>query len=185
MALRAVGRKAPSSKFSSTVSLGKRRRPSGTSVMPRSTISSVLQPTRSCRSPSISATMPPELGRTMPMMHFLKVLLPLPLVPSSTTVSACDTESEMSSSTRTAPYPAFNPVTERLFAKIGPFDLRVAHDVLRQAVGDLLAGDEHDEPGREAHYRAHDVFDQDDRDALLVEAHEDGDDLLDLGRRQP
>ena len=45
----------------------------------------------------------PALGRTIPMTHFIKVLLPLPLVPSSTTVSACDTPSEMSSSTRTEP----------------------------------------------------------------------------------
>ena len=37
----------------------------------------------------------------MPMTHFIKVLLPLPFVPSSTTVSACETDSEMSSSTRT------------------------------------------------------------------------------------
>ena len=37
--------------------------------------------------PSISATMLPWLGRTIPMMHFMSVDLPLPLVPSSTTVS--------------------------------------------------------------------------------------------------
>jgi len=37
----------------------------------------------------------------MPMTHFIKVLLPLPFVPSSTTVSAWETDSEMSSSTRT------------------------------------------------------------------------------------
>ena len=45
----------------------------------------------------------PALGRTIPMTHFIKVLLPLPLVPSSTTVSACDTPNEMSSITRTEP----------------------------------------------------------------------------------
>ena len=37
--------------------------------------------------PSISAMIEPWLGRTMPMMHFISVDLPLPLVPSSTTVS--------------------------------------------------------------------------------------------------
>ena len=52
---RALGRKAPSSRFSSTVSLGKSRRPSGTRLIPRSTIASVERPTRSCRAPSISA----------------------------------------------------------------------------------------------------------------------------------
>ena len=39
----------------------------------------------------------------MPMMHFMSVLLPLPLVPSSTTVSPGATLSETSSITRTAP----------------------------------------------------------------------------------
>ena len=38
-----------------------------------------------------------------PMMHFISVLLPLPLVPSSTTVSPAATFSETSSITRTAP----------------------------------------------------------------------------------
>ena len=39
----------------------------------------------------------------MPMMHFISVLLPLPLVPSSATVSPAPTVSDTSSSTRTAP----------------------------------------------------------------------------------
>ena len=100
---RAARRKAPSSRFSCTVSLGNSRRPSGTIAMPRSTISSVLRRVRSCAVPSMSATMRPALGRTSPMMHFIKVLLPLPLVPSSTTVSPPPTATETSSSTRTAP----------------------------------------------------------------------------------
>ena len=79
------------------------RRPSGTSAMPRSTICSVASPTRSCFSPSISATMRPARGRTMPITHFIRVDLPLPLVPSSTTVSPELTLSDTSSSTRTAP----------------------------------------------------------------------------------
>ena len=66
-------------------------------------MSSVERPTRSYCSPSISATMLPEDGRTIPITHFISVLLPLPLVPSSTTVSAFDTDSEMPSSARTEP----------------------------------------------------------------------------------
>ena len=42
-------------------------------------------------------------ARTMPMMHFISVLLPLPLVPSSATVSPAFTVIETSSITRTAP----------------------------------------------------------------------------------
>ena len=71
--------------------------------MPRSTICSVVSLARSWRTPSISATTVPALGRTSPMMHFMIVLLPLPLVPSSTTVSAGATLIETSSITRTAP----------------------------------------------------------------------------------
>ena len=71
--------------------------------MPRSTICSVVRLVRSCCTPSIAAMIRPERGRTMPMMHFISVLLPLPLVPSSTTVSPALTSSVTSSSTRTAP----------------------------------------------------------------------------------
>ena len=53
IAERAVGRKAPSSRFSVTVSFGNSRRPSGTKPMPRSTISSVERPISSCVVPSI------------------------------------------------------------------------------------------------------------------------------------
>ena len=42
-------------------------------------------------------------ARTMPMTHFMRVLLPLPLVPSSTTVSAGAALIDTSSITRTAP----------------------------------------------------------------------------------
>src|SRR5713101_9759829 len=76
------------------------------------------------------------------------------------------------------------PVILRLLAKIGPLHLGVADRLLRRSVGDLLAGNQHDEPRRKAHDRAHDVLDQDDRDALLVEAEQHNEDLLDLGGRQ-
>src|SRR5712691_7340604 len=177
---RAMRRKAPSKRFSSTVSLGNSRRPSGTSAMPRSTIASVLRPTRSCCLPSISAKMLPALGRTMPMMHFMSVLLPLPLVPSSTTVSPELTLSDTSSSTRTAPYAAWTRSSEMLLPKIRPLDFGIANDVLRRAVGDLLAGDQNDEPLREAHHRAHDVLDQDDGDAALAELNQELEDVIDL-----
>ena len=71
--------------------------------MPRSTISSVERPTRSWVTPSISADMRPAHGGTMPMMHFISVLLPLPLVPSSTTVSPASIFIDTRSSTRTDP----------------------------------------------------------------------------------
>ena len=66
-------------------------------------MSSVARPTSSWRSPSSSAVMLPAVGRTMPMTHFITVLLPLPLVPSSATVSPEATDSDTPCSTRTEP----------------------------------------------------------------------------------
>ena len=58
---------------------------------------------RSCIMPSISSATAPRVGRTKPATHFISVDLPLPLVPSSATVSPAPTFSDTSSSTRTAP----------------------------------------------------------------------------------
>src|SRR5258707_6041502 len=123
--------------------------------MPRSTICSVVLPARSCLTRSISATMRPARGRTMPRMHFISVLLPLPLVPSSTTVSPAATFIDTSSSTRTAPYDASTPSMERLLAKIRSDHRAILDDVGRQAVGDLLAGDQHGDALRERHHGPH------------------------------
>src|SRR5690242_12921041 len=181
---RAFGRNAPSSRFSSTVSFGKSLRPSGTSAIPKSTMCSVLQPTKSCFSPSISAMMRPSFGRTMPITHFISVLLPLPLVPSKATVSPDFTEIETSSMTRTEPYAACTPSMVRLLAKISPHDFGIADNVFRLAVGNLLAAHQHDESLREAHHRAHDMFDQDNGDAALVELLEERENVLDFRMRQ-
>src|SRR6185437_5029539 len=105
---------------------------------------------------------------TIPITHFSSVLLPLPLVPSSATVSAAPTVSVTPCSTLTAPYPASRPEMVRLLAKVRPHHIGVAHDIHRVAVGDLASGHKHDKPLREVHHRAHDMFDQDDRDALFV-----------------
>ena len=103
MALRAALRKAPSIRFSVTVSLGNSRRPSGTSATPRSTIASGESLVRSCAAPSIVSDSRPRSGRTRPMMHFISVLLPLPLVPSKATVSPASTCSVTPRSALTAP----------------------------------------------------------------------------------
>jgi hypothetical protein len=66
------------------------------------TISSVELRVRSTRVPSSRAHLA-GLGLTMPMMHLISVLLPLPLVPSSATVSPSRTSIDTPCSTRTAP----------------------------------------------------------------------------------
>src|SRR6266850_6770248 len=161
---RASGRKAPSSRFSSTVSLGKSRRPSGTMATPRLTISSVDRRVRSWVFPSTSRLTEPRVGRTMPMMHFMSVLLPLPLVPSRATVSPWRIPMETPCSARTALYPASIPEILRSSAKVGSLHVRILDDLGRRALADDPAGVEADHALREAHHRLHDVLDHDDRD---------------------
>src|SRR3989442_10270065 len=185
MSARASLREAPSSRFSSTVSLGKSRRPSGTSAIPRLTISSVDFRVRSIRVPSVSRKTSPASGATMPMMHLMSVLLPLPLVPRRATVSPSRTSMETPCSTRTAPYPASTLRTTILFAKVGLLHGRVAHDLVRRPLGDPLAGVEDDDALGEAHHRPHDVLDHDDRDPLRVEPEQDGQDVVHLRAGQP
>src|ERR1700758_4270618 len=107
--------------------------------------------------PSISATIVPSVGRTMPMMHFISVDLPLPFVPSKTTVSPPGTLRETSSMTRTEPYAAWMPAMVRLLAKVSPFDFRIAHDLVGHAVSDLPSRHKYDKATRKTHHRAHNV----------------------------
>jgi hypothetical protein len=71
-----------------------------------------------------------------------------------------------------------------LLAKIGSHHFFILDHVFRLAVGDLLAGDQHDKALRKGHDRAHDVLDHDDGDAALVHADQQRHDILDLGMRQ-
>src|SRR5881392_2527646 len=184
MSARAGLRKAPSRRFSSTLSLGNRRRPSGTMATPRLTISSVDSRVRSWVSPSRSRLTEPRVGRTMPMTHFMSVLLPLPLVPSSATVSPCLIPIDTPWSARTAPYPASIAEILSSSAKVGFLHVGVLDDLGRRALADDPARVEADHALREAHHRLHDVLDHDDGDALGVEAEQDPEHLVDLAARQ-
>src|SRR5487761_2769138 len=124
--------------------------------------------------------MRPAVGRTWPMMHLIRVLLPLPLVPSRTTVSPPGTLMLTPESTRTSPYPACSPSMARLFAKVSPFDIFLLHDIVGRPVGDFAAGDDHDDALREQHDGAHDVFDQQYRNSFRIEAIEQRKDLIDF-----
>src|SRR5215510_11512252 len=126
--------------------------------MPRLTISSVEARVRSIRRPSVSSTISPAVGATMPMMHLMSVLLPLPLVPRRATVSPSRTSIETPWSTRTAPYPASTFRTTILLAKVGLLDRRVVYDLLGRALGDPLARVEHHDALAEAHHCPHDVL---------------------------
>src|SRR3974390_1202251 len=135
--------------------------------------------------PSISATIVPAFGLTMPMMHFMSVDLPLPLVPSSATVSPLPTLSDTLSITRTAPYAAWIPAMVRLLAKISPFDLGIAHDLVRYSIGNFSPGNQYDQSARETHYGTHNVLNQNDGHALLIEADEQRQNVLDFRMGKP
>src|SRR6185503_5899366 len=182
---RAAGRNAPSSRFSSTVSFGKSRLPSGTMATPALTISSVESFVRSSVRPSISRVTDPRVGRTMPMMHFISVLLPLPFVPSSTTVSPSRISTDTPCSARTAPYPASTSRSESLSAKVGPLHFRVLHDLLGRSLADDPSRVEAHDTLRETHHRLHDVLDHDDRDPGVVQRAQDREHLVDLVAGEP
>src|SRR5438876_3302685 len=181
MSRRAALRNAPSIKFSSTVSFGNNRRPSGTIATPRSTIASGDNRVRSCAVPSIVSRIDPRCGRTRPATHFISVLLPLPLVPSSATVSPASTLSETPRSALTAPYPASSPSMARLSAKIGLLHPLVRHDLGRRADGDDPARVEAHHALGKAHHGLHDVLDHDDGDVLITQADEQIQHFIDLG----
>src|SRR5918996_1330242 len=71
-----------------------------------------------------------------------------------------------------------------LFAKVRPLDRGIVDHLLRRALGDLLTGVQHHHALGKAHHRAHDVLDHDHRDAALVEAEQDLEDVVDLGAGQ-
>src|SRR3954467_13311394 len=81
--------KEPIARFSHTVIRPKTRRASGTSEMPRRTISPVDSPSR--RFPSNSTV--PACGRTMPRIVFIVVDFPEALPPSRQTISPAWTSS--------------------------------------------------------------------------------------------
>src|SRR5437773_7511396 len=128
---------------------------------------------RSLVSPSRSRLTEPRVGRTMPMTHFMSVLLPLPWVPSGATVSPCLIPIDTRWSARTAPYPASIAEILSSSAKVGFLHVGVLDDLGRRALADDLACIEADHALREAHHRLHDVLDHDDGDAGLVQLEED------------
>src|SRR4051812_34103920 len=92
------------------------------------------------RSMRWSKTIPPRVALSNPTMHFINVLLPLPLVPSSATVSPSRTSSDTPCNTRTAPYPASTLSIASLITEIDPLHLGVLHDLRRRAFGHEASG---------------------------------------------
>src|ERR1019366_8471088 len=68
-----------------------------------------------------------------------------------------------------------------LFAKVGSHDFSIVYDNVGGIVGDLFARDQDDRALRKRHHRPHNMFDHDDRDALLVELEQKRNDFVDFG----
>src|ERR1700691_2648846 len=73
------------------------------------------------------------------------------------------------------------PAMVRLLAKVSSLYFRIAHPLVRVAIRDLAPRHQHDKSLREAHHRPHDVLNEDDGDALSVQALEERQYFLNLG----
>ena len=139
---------------------------------------------------ALHARSAPEVGRIRPEMTRISVVLPAPLGPMTPTASPWRTSSDTSKSAWKVAVAGADRLRARAWARsllserppvrrggrrggrtrgVGAeIDLdhaRIAGDVGREALGDLLAVIEHHDPVDHPHQHAHDVLDPDDRDA--------------------
>src|SRR5207302_10131859 len=130
----------PTCRFSSTLSEGKSRRPSGTSAIPSRT--------RACGGDAVmsrpSSRIEPALGRCRPMIVRRSVDLPAPLAPMMARVSPADTVRLISVSA--CKYPCRTVRWRTSSIDVDPqvhlLDLRVAEHLLRLAFRDQAAAGE-------------------------------------------
>src|SRR5258705_4223175 len=163
-------RYAPIVRFSRTVRRLKLRRPSGTCATPRATIA-CGGTSRSDRSWRVMA---PRVGWSSPEIVLSVVVFPAPLLPRSVTISPCPTSRPTPLSARISPYDTssdstlstrLRPRPGAALAQVGFDHRRVALDLARRPLGDLLAVIEHRDPVGDLHDHAHVVLDQDNGDA--------------------
>src|SRR5690606_1144787 len=160
-------RKAPISKFSSTVMRGKLTRPWSTRAMPRRRSSFGLRFWISCP----SKRMVPDQTGTRPKMALRVVDLPAPLAPMMVATSPRHTAKDTPESTWISPYP---PTTFSTSSKTSVSKVRLQHLVVllnfrRQAFSDLPAPIQDDDPVGNVHHHLHVVLHQQKRLALPVE----------------
>src|SRR5205807_2196660 len=115
------------------------------------------------------SSLEPRQGSRKPIAVFIRVVLPMPLRPRSATASPARTSSETPKRIGVAPYPAWTPdIFSRLAlrgSQIGFDHLRIVPDLLRGALGDLLAEVQDRDPAGDAHDDRHVVLDQEHREA--------------------
>src|SRR5262249_12646781 len=154
-------------RFSRTVSRLKIRRPSGTWATPRETIACG----GTSRSDWFSRLMVPWVGWSSPEIVLSVVVLPAPLLPRIVTISPCPTSSPTPLSALISPYETssdstlstrFCPRSGAALAEVGLDHSRVALNLARRPLGDLLAVIEHSHTVRHFHDHAHVVLDEND-----------------------
>src|SRR5512138_366418 len=163
---------------------GKSRRPSGTCTRPRPTIAyggrwSIPWPRN---------RIDPRLGRSIPEIVLIVVLLPAALAPTRATISPSSTATDIPWSTRTSPYATSMPLTsskEVLLSQVGVHHPLVRRHLFRAALGDLLAVVEHEDPLGDGHDGRHDVLDHQEGDAAASDALERFEHVGQLRRIQP
>src|SRR5262245_9407994 len=178
-------RKAPRSRFSRTVMLGKTRRPSGTWMRPRATIAAGF----ACSTGTFSSWMLPRHGRTTPEMARLRVDFPAPFEPRIATISPRPTVRSTPRRISVVPYPAYKPMTARIgsgigqscshqaasrtMAQIGLHYARIAGDRMRGTVSNDATFRQHEHAFGQGHDRLHDVLDHYDGDTAVTDAPND------------
>src|SRR5439155_12741263 len=118
-----------------------------------------------------SSSIVPRQGLRKPMIVLSSVVLPMPLRPSRATASPARTSSETPKRIGVAPYPAWTSWTRNTSvlraAEIGVDHSRIVADLLRRALGDLLAEVQHSHPVGDPHDDRHVVLDEQQREPPL------------------
>src|SRR6202012_2765041 len=113
----------------------------------------------------------PRRGRTKPLIAFNRVDLPLPLAPSSTTVSPATTSRSTPNRICRLRYPASTPRAINNgsgMAEIGLQHRAVGTHLGGRRIGHLAAFVQDDHPIGDAHHQLDRVFDQQDADTALA-----------------
>src|SRR5438067_5028 len=173
----------PTRRFSSTLSDGNSRRPSGTSAIPART--------RACGGNAVmsrlSSEMAPAVGWCRPMIERSSVDLPAPFAPMMARVSPGATERLTSVSACRYPCRTVRLRTSSIDndSQVDLLDLRVREHLFRIAFGDQSAAGEANDAADGARERVHDMLHPDDGHPSLPDILHDLNQLGDFGIRQP
>src|SRR3989442_538912 len=161
---------------------GKRRPPSGTSAMPWRERGGAGTDARSLPA---SRMVPALIGRR-PAIALMSVVLPAPFGPTTVTRSRGRTLSDTSQTATASPWATSRcSISSIGLAQICADDVRVAHHLPWESLGDDLPVAQHHDTVGEVENGAHDVLDEDDRRAAVADLADELERVGHLRRRQP